>query len=123
MKKSHLCLKVVEKLRFGWLICFCFHRGFLGCIQRVIKTWMHKTNNIPVFQVWRINGSAKTSVLKEDIGKFYSGDCYFILYTFHSNDKKEDYYLCCWIGKDSIEVIYIATARRKRMHAYRKTDT
>ncbi|CAK9183963.1 unnamed protein product [Ilex paraguariensis] len=54
-------------------------------------------------EVWRINGSAKTSVLKEDIGKFYSGDCHIILYTYHSNDKKEDYYLCCWIGKDSIE--------------------
>ncbi|KAM7524502.1 hypothetical protein LguiA_014404 [Lonicera macranthoides] len=54
-------------------------------------------------EVWRINGSAKTPVSKEDIGKFYSGDCYIVLYSYHSNDKKEDYYLCCWIGKDSIE--------------------
>uniref|UniRef100_A0A5B6ZBL3 Putative villin-2 n=1 Tax=Davidia involucrata TaxID=16924 RepID=A0A5B6ZBL3_DAVIN len=54
-------------------------------------------------EVWRINGSAKTPVPKEDIGKFYSGDCYIVLYTYHSGDKKEDYYLCCWIGKDSIE--------------------
>lgn len=54
-------------------------------------------------EVWRINGSAKTPVQKEDIGKFYSGDCYIVLYTYHSNEKKEDYYLCCWIGKDSIE--------------------
>ncbi|KAF5802234.1 putative villin headpiece, villin/Gelsolin, ADF-H/Gelsolin-like domain superfamily [Helianthus annuus] len=54
-------------------------------------------------EVWRINGSAKTPVPKEDIGKFYSGDCYIVLYTYHSNEKKEDYYLCCWIGKDSIE--------------------
>ncbi|KAI7754337.1 hypothetical protein M8C21_009079 [Ambrosia artemisiifolia] len=54
-------------------------------------------------EVWRINGSAKTPVAKEDIGKFYSGDCYIVLYTYHSNEKKEDYYLCCWIGKDSIE--------------------
>ncbi|KAL7225278.1 hypothetical protein ACSBR1_020625 [Camellia fascicularis] len=54
-------------------------------------------------EVWRINGSAKTPVPKEDVGKFYSGDCYIILYTYHSGDKKEDYYLCCWIGKDSIE--------------------
>ncbi|KAK9075856.1 hypothetical protein SSX86_004185 [Deinandra increscens subsp. villosa] len=53
-------------------------------------------------EVWRINGSAKTPVPKEDIGKFYSGDCYIVLYTYHSNEKKEDYYLCCWIGKDSI---------------------
>ncbi|KAI3801340.1 hypothetical protein L1987_29444 [Smallanthus sonchifolius] len=54
-------------------------------------------------EVWRINGSAKTPITKEDIGKFYSGDCYIVLYTYHSNEKKEDYYLCCWIGKDSIE--------------------
>ncbi|XP_059646294.1 villin-3 isoform X2 [Cornus florida] len=54
-------------------------------------------------EVWRINGSAKTPVLKDDIGKFYSGDCYIVLYTYHSGDKKEDYYLCYWIGKDSIE--------------------
>ncbi|KAH9624489.1 hypothetical protein KSS87_016930 [Heliosperma pusillum] len=54
-------------------------------------------------EMWRINGSAKTPVAKEDVGKFYSGDCYIILYTYHSGEKKEDYYLCWWIGKDSIE--------------------
>jgi hypothetical protein len=40
---------------------------------------------------------------KEDIGKFYSGDCYIFLYTYHTGDRKEDYFLCCWFGKDSIE--------------------
>ncbi|XP_075102543.1 villin-3 [Nicotiana tabacum] len=54
-------------------------------------------------EVWRINGSAKTPVPKEDIGKFYSGDCYIVLYNYHSHDRREDYYLCWWIGKDSIE--------------------
>ncbi|WOH06479.1 hypothetical protein DCAR_0625907 [Daucus carota subsp. sativus] len=54
-------------------------------------------------EVWRINGSAKTPVPKEDIGKFYGGDCYIVLYTYHPHDKKEDYYLCYWIGKDSVE--------------------
>ncbi|XP_057500774.1 villin-2-like isoform X2 [Actinidia eriantha] len=54
-------------------------------------------------EVWLINGSSKMLVPKEDTGRFYSGDCYIILYTYHSGDKKEDYYLCCWIGKDSIE--------------------
>uniref|UniRef100_A0A2P2MLP8 Gelsolin-like domain-containing protein n=1 Tax=Rhizophora mucronata TaxID=61149 RepID=A0A2P2MLP8_RHIMU len=54
-------------------------------------------------EVWCINGSAKTPLPKEDIGKFYSGDCYIILYTYHAGDRKEDYFLCCWIGKDSIE--------------------
>nr|GLL47437.1 villin-2 [Ipomoea trifida] len=54
-------------------------------------------------EVWCINGSAKTPVPKDDVGKFYSGDCYIVLYTYPSNDKKEDYYLCWWIGKDSVE--------------------
>lgn len=54
-------------------------------------------------EVWRINGSAKSPVPQEDIGKFYSGDCYIILYTYHSSDKKEDYYLSCWMGKDSMQ--------------------
>ncbi|TQE11751.1 hypothetical protein C1H46_002593 [Malus baccata] len=54
-------------------------------------------------EVWCINGGAKTPLPKEDIGKFYSGDCYIILYTYHSGDRKEDYFLCCWFGKDSIE--------------------
>lgn len=57
------------------------------------------------FQVWRINGSAKNLVPKEEIGKFYSGDCYIVLYTYHSSDKKEDYFLTCWMGKDSIQVM------------------
>ncbi|XP_012470662.1 villin-2 [Gossypium raimondii] len=54
-------------------------------------------------EVWCINSSAKTPLPKEDIGKFYSGDCYIVLYTYHSGDRKEDYFLCCWIGKDSVE--------------------
>ncbi|KAL4272911.1 hypothetical protein GQ457_13G011210 [Hibiscus cannabinus] len=54
-------------------------------------------------EVWCINGSAKTPLPKEDVGKFYSGDCYIVLYTYHSGERKEDYFLCCWIGKDSIE--------------------
>ncbi|KAG5055121.1 hypothetical protein JHK85_007631 [Glycine max] len=54
-------------------------------------------------EVWQINGSAKTPLPKEDIGKFYSGDCYIVLYTYHSSERKEDYYLCCWFGKDSTE--------------------
>ncbi|XP_055807381.1 villin-2-like [Solanum dulcamara] len=54
-------------------------------------------------EVWRINGSAKTPVTGDDIGKFHSGDCYIVLYTYHHSDRKEDYYLCWWIGKDCIE--------------------
>ncbi|AQK98165.1 Villin-2 [Zea mays] len=53
-------------------------------------------------EVWCVDGNAKTALPKEDIGKFYSGDCYIILYTYHSGDKKEEYYLSYWIGKDSL---------------------
>ncbi|XP_015073271.1 villin-3 isoform X1 [Solanum pennellii] len=62
-------------------------------------------------EVWRINGSAKTPVSKEDIGKFYSGDCYVVLYNYHSHERRDDYYLCWWIGKDSIEEDQIMAAR------------
>lgn len=57
-----------------------------------------------VHQVWRVDGSAKTPLLKEDVGKFYSGDCHIVLYTYHAGDRKEDYFLCYWIGEDSSEV-------------------
>ncbi|CAL4930935.1 unnamed protein product [Urochloa decumbens] len=53
-------------------------------------------------EVWCINGNAKTALPKEELGKFYSGDCYVVLYTYHSGDKKEDFYLTYWIGKHSI---------------------
>ncbi|KAI3984152.1 hypothetical protein MKX01_011106 [Papaver californicum] len=62
-------------------------------------------------EVWRINGSAKTPVPKEEIGKFYSGDCYIVLYTYHAGDKKEDYFLSCWIGKDSVQVEQMMASR------------
>lgn len=52
-------------------------------------------------EVWRINNNSKTPVRKEDIGKFYGGDCYIILYTYHSGDRKEGYYLCFWLGQES----------------------
>ncbi|URE45117.1 Villin headpiece domain [Musa troglodytarum] len=54
-------------------------------------------------EVWCINSSAKSPVPKEEIGKFYSGDCYIVLYTYHSGEKKEDYFLTCWMGNDSIQ--------------------
>ncbi|URD82046.1 Villin headpiece domain [Musa troglodytarum] len=54
-------------------------------------------------EVWLINGSAKTPIPNEEIGKFYSGDCYIVLCTYRAGEKKEEYYLCCWIGKDSIQ--------------------
>ncbi|KAK3147206.1 hypothetical protein QOZ80_3BG0279450 [Eleusine coracana subsp. coracana] len=53
-------------------------------------------------EVWCINGNGKTALEKEEIGKFYSGDCYVVLYTYHSGDKREEFYLTFWIGKDSL---------------------
>lgn len=58
-----------------------------------------------IFQVWCVDGSAKTALPKEDFGKFHSGDCYIVLYTYHSGDKREEFYLTYWIGKNSILVI------------------
>ncbi|KAI3507594.1 hypothetical protein L1887_22582 [Cichorium endivia] len=55
------------------------------------------------FEMWRIDGEEKTPLPKEDIGKFYCGDCYVCLYSYHSNEKKEDHCLCCWFGKDRSE--------------------
>ncbi|KAL4326174.1 hypothetical protein GQ457_11G008710 [Hibiscus cannabinus] len=54
-------------------------------------------------EVWYINDGAKTPMEKDDIGKFYSGDCYIVLYTYHSGERKEDFFLCWWIGKDSVQ--------------------
>ncbi|EER94835.1 villin-2 [Sorghum bicolor] len=54
-------------------------------------------------EVWCVNGSVKTALPKEELGKFYSGDCYVVLYTYHSADKKEEFYLTYWIGKNSVQ--------------------
>ncbi|CAN8254395.1 unnamed protein product [Cochlearia groenlandica] len=54
-------------------------------------------------EVWYIDGNSKTPLSKDDIGKLYSGDCYLVFYSYHSGERKEDYFLCCWFGKDSIQ--------------------
>ncbi|XP_056841790.1 villin-2-like [Raphanus sativus] len=54
-------------------------------------------------QVWFIDGKSKIPLSKDDVGKFYSGDCYLVLYAYHSGERKEDYFLCCWFGKNSIQ--------------------
>jgi len=60
-----------------------------------------------MYQVWYVNGKVKTPLPKEDIGKLYSGDCYLVLYTYHSGERKDEYFLSCWFGKKSIPVIFI----------------
>jgi hypothetical protein len=78
-------------------------KGIRECINinETIRT-------ISIFQVWCINGSTKTALPKEELGKFYSGDCYIVLYTYHSGDKKEEFYLTYWIGKHSLRVIIVS---------------
>lgn len=95
----------MERQRSDISYVFVIALYLVSCLFSDIK--MYVILFIVRFQVWRINGSAKTPVPTEDIGKFYSGDCYIVLYTYHSHERKEDYYLCYWIGKDSIEVFYI----------------
>ena len=82
-----------------------YFRGctFIICIQGMNRNIL--TSYLFAFQVWCVDGNAKTVLPKEDNGKFYNGDCYIILYTYHSGDKKEEYYLNYWIGKDSTAVI------------------
>jgi hypothetical protein len=52
-------------------------------------------------EVWYIDANSKTVLSKDHVGKLYSGDCYLVLYTYHSGERKEDYFLCCWFGKNS----------------------
>ncbi|KAG6507445.1 hypothetical protein ZIOFF_032789 [Zingiber officinale] len=54
-------------------------------------------------EVWLINGGTKKPIPNEEIGRFYSGDCYIVLCTYRASEKKDEYYLCCWIGKDSVQ--------------------
>ncbi|CAH2063838.1 unnamed protein product [Thlaspi arvense] len=54
-------------------------------------------------EVWYIDGKSKIPLSKDDVGKLYSGDCYLVLYTYHSGERKEDYFLCCWFGKNCIQ--------------------
>ncbi|KAG6504000.1 hypothetical protein ZIOFF_036324 [Zingiber officinale] len=54
-------------------------------------------------EVWLINGGTKKPISNEEIGRFYSGDCYIVLCTYRASEKKDEYYLCCWIGKDSVQ--------------------
>ncbi|KAJ3676277.1 hypothetical protein LUZ60_003689 [Juncus effusus] len=55
-------------------------------------------------EVWCINGREKILISKEEIGKFYSGDCYIVLYKYQSSNKnEEEYFLASWIGKHSIQ--------------------
>ncbi|GJT99815.1 ribonuclease H-like domain-containing protein [Tanacetum coccineum] len=71
--------------------------------QQLVGGPKGKEKNVPVAEVWSIDGGAKTAVASEDVRKFYSGDCYIVLYSYHSREKKDDFYLCYWIGKDSTE--------------------
>ncbi|XP_066387928.1 villin-2-like [Miscanthus floridulus] len=79
-------------------------------VKGITKTSVPVNDEVPPLldgggklEVWCINGSVKTALPKEELGKFYSGDCYVVLYTYHSADKKEEFYLTYWIGKNSVQ--------------------
>ncbi|KAG0482910.1 hypothetical protein HPP92_010994 [Vanilla planifolia] len=52
-------------------------------------------------EVWHINGTFKDPVPKEEIGKFFSGDCYIVLYAYHHGERKEEFFLSSWMGINS----------------------
>ncbi|KAD4385450.1 hypothetical protein E3N88_25618 [Mikania micrantha] len=64
-----------------------------------------KEKNAPVAEYGLLMKDAIIPVACADIGNFYSGDCYIVLYSYHSREKKEDFYLCYWIGKDSTKKV------------------
>ncbi|KAH7302617.1 hypothetical protein KP509_23G079800 [Ceratopteris richardii] len=77
-------------------------------VKGLLKGGQTKEEIPPLFdtlgklEMWRINGASKTAVASQDIGKFYSGDCYVVLYTYQG-DRKDEYFLCCWFGRHSVK--------------------
>ncbi|CAI5532025.1 unnamed protein product [Closterium sp. Naga37s-1] len=53
-------------------------------------------------KVWRVNGSNKTLVAAEEVGRFHGGDCYIVQYTF-TRDRKFEYVVFLWVGRDSTQ--------------------
>ncbi|KAF7806650.1 villin-4 [Senna tora] len=53
-------------------------------------------------QVWRVNGREKVLLQASDQSKFYSGDCYILLYSYPGEDR-EEHLIVTWIGKNSVE--------------------
>eukprot|EP00249_Psilotum_nudum_P017143 c26180_g2_i1 orf=638-3619(+) len=52
------------------------------------------------FEVWQMNDGSKIPIPPNGYGKFYSSDCYVILYTFQG-DKREECLICSWLGSQS----------------------
>jgi len=58
-------------------------------------------------QIWRINKFKVESWIREDYGKFYSGDSYIVLNTYNEEDSDElQYDVHFWIGKYSTQDEY-----------------
>ncbi|GLJ10579.1 hypothetical protein SUGI_0131030 [Cryptomeria japonica] len=78
-------------------------------VKGVLKAASGKDESPPLLEgggkleVWWVNNNVKTPIPKEDVGKFYSQGCYIILYTYHKEDRREDYFLCSWLGQQSTE--------------------
>ena len=56
-------------------------------------------------QVFRVENFDLVSIPPEDFGKFYSGDCYVILYTYVVN-KKEKHIIYFWLVRINIHCGY-----------------
>eukprot|EP00271_Cylindrocystis_brebissonii_P001187 TRINITY_DN11491_c0_g1_i1.p1 TRINITY_DN11491_c0_g1~~TRINITY_DN11491_c0_g1_i1.p1 ORF type:complete len:971 (+),score=225.24 TRINITY_DN11491_c0_g1_i1:170-3082(+) len=53
-------------------------------------------------EVWRIDNHDKQPVPPEEVGYFYSGDCYIVLYTY-ARERKNEYLICFWLGRNSTQ--------------------
>ncbi|XP_031564932.1 gelsolin-like protein 1 [Actinia tenebrosa] len=59
-------------------------------------------------QIWRIVKFKVTHWPKEDYGKFYNGDSYIVLHTYHKDPESDElsYDVHFWIGKESTQDEY-----------------
>ena len=48
-----------------------------------------------------MDGDLKKDVAPGEVGKFYDSSCYIVLYTYQGEERKEEYLLCNWIGRQS----------------------
>ena len=79
-------------------------------MKGILKATPGKDEVLPLLEengklkVWSVNNNTKAPIPKEEVGKFYSQDCYIILYTYHTGgDRREDYFLCFWLGQQSTQ--------------------
>ena len=97
-------------LQLLWMIPTSLHLWmYLARLMYVISLLAESPNACPGFscsfalQVWRIDNHDKVPVPAAEIGKFYSGDCYIVQYTFQ-RERKNEYLVFFWLGRNSTTV-------------------